>query len=56
MKLIIPPPLTQEATIGFISPSAGLAPFAMHRIQRAIDYLERLGYQVKLGKHSLQNN
>ncbi len=55
-KLVIPPKLTKGDTIGFISPSAGLAPFAMHRIERAKKTLENLGYKVKIAKHALKNS
>lgn len=55
-KLIIPPKLKQGDTIGFISPSAGLAPFAMHRIEKAKKTFEKLGYKVKIAKHALKNS
>lgn len=55
-KLIIPPLLQKGDTIGFISPSAGLAPFAMHRIQKAKKYFESLGYKVKIGRNALKND
>jgi len=54
-KLIIPPSLQKGDTIGFISPAAGLAPFAMHRVQNAIKYFESLGYIVKIAKNALKN-
>ena len=55
MKLIIPQQLKKGDTIGIVSPSAGLAPFAMHRIDSAIKSLKNLGFKVLIGKHALQN-
>lgn len=55
-KLIIPKKLEKGDTIGFASPSAGLAPFAMHRIEKAIKTLEANGYHVKIATHALQNS
>lgn len=56
MKLINPNPLKRGDTIGIISPSAGLAPFAMHRIDNAVAYLKKSGFDVLIGKHALENN
>lgn len=56
MKLIIPHKLKKGDTIGFISPSAGLAPFAMHRIDNAISFFKKKGFKVKVGKNALKNN
>jgi muramoyltetrapeptide carboxypeptidase len=56
MKLTIPKKLSRGDVIGFVSPSAGLAPFAMHRIEQAIKIFNKLGYKVKIGKYSLKNN
>jgi len=55
MSLIIPPKLKKGDTIGLISPSAGLAPFVMHRIEKAIQTFQELGYKVKVGKNALKN-
>lgn len=55
MNLTIPKKLRKGDTIGFISPSAGLAPFAMHRIERAKTLFAKLGYRVKIGKSALEN-
>jgi len=55
MSLIIPKKLEKGDKIGFISPSAGLAPFAMHRIEKAIQTFEELGYKVKIAKNALKN-
>jgi len=55
MKLIIPKKLSKGDTIGFISPSAGLAPFAAHRIKRAKKLFIKLGYKIKIGKSALKN-
>lgn len=56
MKLSLPQALKKGDTMGFISPSVGLAPFAMHRIEKAKTYLESLGYKVKIGKHALESS
>ncbi len=55
MKLIIPEKINKGDTVGFISPSAGLAPFAGHRIERAKKLFEDLGYRVKIAKNALKN-
>ena len=54
-NLTIPDKLNKGDTISFISPSAGLAPFAMHRIENAKAFLEKEGYNVKIGKNALKN-
>jgi len=54
--LTIPDPLKKGETIGFVSPSAGLAPFAMHRILKAKQYFENLGYKVKISNNALKNS
>lgn len=56
MKLIKPNLLKKGGTIGIISPSAGLAPFAMHRIDNAVTYLKKSGFNVLIGKHALEND
>jgi muramoyltetrapeptide carboxypeptidase len=56
MSLIIPRKIKKGDTIAFISPSAGLAPFAMHRIDKAKAFLENEGYKVIMGKNALKNN
>jgi len=54
-RLIIPPKLKKGDTVGFISPSAGLAPFAMHRIERAKKMFNKFGYKVKIARNALKN-
>lgn len=56
MKLTIPQKIKKGDAVGFISPSAGLAPFAIHRIERAKKLFEELGYKVKIAKNALKNN
>lgn len=56
MNLVIPQKLKKGDCIGFISPSAGLAPFAMHRIKRAIAVFEEMGFAVKIGENALKNS
>ena len=55
MNLTIPDPLKKGDMIGFVSPAAGLAPFAMHRIAKAKEFFEKLGYGVKIPKNALKN-
>lgn len=54
--LILPKKLKKGDTIGVISPSAGLAPFAMHRIDKAVSFLESQGYKIKMGSSALKNS
>lgn len=56
MKLTVPDRIKKGDTIGFVSPSAGLAPFAMHRIERARDFFQKLGFGIKIAKNALKNN
>lgn len=56
MALLIPKPLKKGDTIGFISPSAGPNPKAIHRIYQAKKNLELLGYKVIFAKNSLKND
>lgn len=56
MSLTIPKKIKKGDTIAFVSPSAGLAPFAMHRIEKAKAFLENEGYKVKIGKNALKNS
>lgn len=51
--MVIPPRLRRGDAIGFISPSAGLAPLAPHRIERAQAFFEREGYRVIIAPHAL---
>lgn len=55
MTPVIPPRLKKNDTIGFVSPSAGPSPLALHRIENAKKMLETLGYRIKIGKHALQS-
>lgn len=56
MNLIIPQKIKRSDHIGFISPSAGLAPFAIHRIEQAVKIFDGLGYKVKIAKNALKNS
>ncbi|MFO1257794.1 MAG: LD-carboxypeptidase [Gammaproteobacteria bacterium] len=47
-NMISPPPLQKGDTIGLVAPSSPLGP---GRLETGIPYLERCGYQVKLGSH-----
>lgn len=55
-KLTIPARIKKGDTIAFISPSAGLAPFAMHRIEKAKSFFEDHGFKVKIAKNALKND
>lgn len=55
MDILVPSPIQKGDIIGFISPSAGPAVPAFHRIENAKKMLESLGYRVKLGRHTLQS-
>lgn len=56
MSLVIPPRLRQGETVGLVSPSAGVAAHAPHRIERAVDALARLGYKTKIAPHAMQSS
>ncbi len=49
MTVRIPPRLRKGDLIGLAAPAS--APIAEERIQKGIEYLERLGYRVTLGEH-----
>ena len=55
MQLTIPARLKLGDTIGFVSPSAGVAGLVPHRITQAVKMLEELGYKVKIAEHAMQN-
>ncbi|MBU3698873.1 MAG: LD-carboxypeptidase [Candidatus Kapabacteria bacterium] len=54
MRVIQPPALERNATIGIISPSSPQRDAA--RLERGVAYLESLGYTVKLGRHALASH
>jgi muramoyltetrapeptide carboxypeptidase len=43
-------------TIGIVSPSFGAAGLFPHRVERGVQHLESLGYNVKIGPHALNAN
>ncbi len=49
MKIIKPPKLQKGDLIGIISPASG--PSDLSRIDKGVNYLEKLGYRVELGKN-----
>lgn len=55
-NFVIPAKLRKGDTVGFISPSAGSAPFAIHRIEKAADTFKKMGYKVKFSQNALKNN
>lgn len=54
-KLITPDKLKRGSAIGIVSPSAGFAPFVMHRIKKASRALKKLGFRVVISDHALEN-
>lgn len=50
--MIIPPKLKAGDTIAVVSPSSAVASFCPRRLQRGIDQLQGLGFNVKLGKNA----
>ncbi|KAA3612280.1 MAG: LD-carboxypeptidase [Calditrichaeota bacterium] len=52
-KIIKPPRLKPNATIGVISPASPVKP---ERLERGVRYFESLGYKIELGKHVLKAN
>lgn len=55
MELTNPALLQPGATIGVVSPSAGLAPLFPQRIATAQKQFEQLGFRVKYAAHALEN-
>lgn len=49
MKVVKPKALKRNGTIGLIAPASPVADST--RIEKAVNYLERLGYRVKIGKN-----
>src|SRR6185369_3560412 len=49
MTILKPPRLRRGDVIGLVSPAG--APSSVEKIARGVDYLEGLGYRVKLGPH-----
>ncbi len=50
MKILLSP-LRKNDTVGFVSPSAGLAGIFKYRANRAIRWFEKQGFEVKLGRN-----
>lgn len=48
MNYITPAPLKKGDTIGLVTPSS---PLILERLKKGTEYLENMGYKVKLGKH-----
>jgi muramoyltetrapeptide carboxypeptidase len=53
MEVIKPPKLNKGDLIGIVSPAS--SPDDLTRIEKGVNYLERLGYQVEVGKNVGQN-
>lgn len=51
IQLVRPPRLKAKEIIGLISPAS--APSSAEKVEKAVSYLERCGYRVRLGKHVL---
>lgn len=52
--IIFPKTLNKGDLIGIISPSSPAAYFCPNRFNRSILELDSLGFQVKVGKHTLK--
>ncbi len=48
MKLIKPPSLQKGDSIAIVAPSSGLAALFPHRLERAVKFLEKIGYKIKV--------
>jgi muramoyltetrapeptide carboxypeptidase len=55
-KKILANKINEGDLISIVSPSSGLAPFAMHRIEQAKKALEDMGFKVKFEANSLKNS
>jgi len=53
-KLVKPKHLQKGDTIGLVSPAAPLAGLVFHRTEGGIKMLEKMGFNVELGKHALK--
>lgn len=51
--MIKPHALQPGDTIAIVSPSAGIASLVPRRFRRGLDYLEGMGYRVKVMPHAL---
>src|SRR2546425_3499234 len=49
MTILKPPRLRRGDVIGLIAPAS--APSDLRKVERAVRYLEKLGYRVKVGEH-----
>ena len=54
MKILKPPRLRKHDLIGIVSPAS--APSSQEKVDRGVEYLERLGYRVKVGKHVMSQH
>lgn len=54
MTIMKPPRLEKGDLIGLISPAS--APSSSDKIEKAVVYLERLGYRVTVGKHAMSQH
>lgn len=50
--LTVPKRIPNGATIGIVSPSAGLAELFPHRVEQGIAMLDKMGFRVVLGEHA----
>lgn len=51
--MIRPPRLQRGDTVGLVSPSWGGAGRFPHRVERGVQYLQSLGFKVRIGAHAL---
>ncbi|HTP12423.1 MAG TPA: LD-carboxypeptidase [Bacteroidota bacterium] len=54
MNILKPPRLRKHDLIGIVSPAS--TPSSQEKIDKGVEYLERLGYRVKVGKHVMSQH
>jgi muramoyltetrapeptide carboxypeptidase len=54
MSLLKPPRLRKHDLIGLVSPAS--APSSQEKVEKGTQYLERLGYRVKIGRHVMDQH
>lgn len=54
MNILKPPRLRKHDLIGIVSPAS--APSSQEKVDKGVQYLERLGYRVKVGQHVMDQH
>ncbi|PSR32659.1 MAG: LD-carboxypeptidase [Sulfobacillus benefaciens] len=52
MEIVKPPKLSSGDTVGIVSPASPIAAFCPNRLQRGVECLKNLGFQVTLGTYT----